>query len=149
MRNKLTLFGIGLAILYWVVESAIHRFVYTEEFFEIVPSDANELWMRILIIILIIGFGAFADNRASQIRKAEQEKREVFVATVRSTQHILNNLLNQLLLVTLDLDEHHRMEPETLDLLNRSIREGVNLVGRLSSVTEMDSDSIERSVLPQ
>ncbi len=147
-RYKFSLLGVGLALLYWFAESVIHRFVYAEESFEIVPSEPNEFQMRLLIILLIVGFGVFADNRARKIRKSEREKREVYVATVRSTQHILNNLMNQMQLAFLDLDKQHSLENDTRTLLEKSIREGKEQVERLSSVTELSGESIEDSVRP-
>lgn len=137
-----------MALLYWFAESVIHRFVYAEEFFEVVPSDVNEFWMRLLIIVLIIGFGFFADNRASKIKRTEREKHQVYVATVRSTQHILNNLMNQMQLAFLDLEKEHCLESETKKLLERSIRESKQQVERLSSVSNISSESIEDSVKP-
>lgn len=148
-RYKFTILGFGLALLYWIGESIVHRFVYAEDFFEIVPSDVNEFWMRLLIIVLIVGFGVFADNRASKVRASEQEKHEVFVATVRSTQHILNNLLNQLQLAIYDLDEERCLESETRKLLERSIRDSKEQVERLSAVSEINGKSIEDSVRPR
>jgi hypothetical protein len=148
-RHKFTLLGAGLAFLYWFAESVIHRFVYAEEFFEVVPSDVNEFWMRLLIVVLIISFGLFADNRARKIKASEQEKHAVFVATVRSTQHILNNLMNQLQLVFFDLEKEHCLESETKTLLEKSIREGKEQVERLSSVSDISSESIEDSVRPR
>lgn len=148
-RHKFTFLGIALATLYWFVESIIHRFIYAEEFFEIVPSDVNELLMRVLIIVLIVGFGVFADNRARKVRETEQEKHAVFVATVRSTQHILNNLLNQLQLAFFDLEKEHCLESETRKLLEKSIREGKEQVERLSAVSDISSEAIERSVKPR
>ena len=130
-------------------ESVIHRFVYAEEFFEVVPSDANEFWMRLLIIALIVSFGVFAGNRARKIKETEREKHEVFVATVRSTQHILNNLMNQLQLAFFDLEKERRLESETRNLLEKSIREGKEQVERLSSVSDINSESIEESVKPR
>jgi hypothetical protein len=148
-RYKFTILGFGLALLYWVAESVIHRFVYAEAFFEIVPSDVNEFWMRLLIIVLIVGFGMFADNRARKIRASEREKHEVFLATVRSTQHILNNLMNQLQLAFYDLEKEGCLEHETTRLLKRSIREGKEQVERLSAVSEISSEIIEESVRPR
>ena len=148
-RYKFTVLGFGLALLYWVAESIIHRFVYAEAFFEIVPSDVNEFWMRLLIIVLIVGFGMFADNRARKIRASEQEKHAVFVATVRSAQHILNNLMNQLQLAFYDLEKEGCLEIETTRLLKRSIREGKEQVERLSAVSDIRSESIEESVKPR
>ncbi len=147
-RYKFSLIALGLALVYWFAESVMHRFVYQEAFFEVLPSDQNEFSMRLLIIVLIVGFGVFADNRARKIRKSEQEKHAVYVATVRSTQHILNNLMNQLQLAFLDLEKEHCLESETRRLLERSIREGKEQVERLSSVSEITTESIEDSVRP-
>ena len=147
-RYKFSLIALGLALVYWFAESVLHRFVYHEAFFEVLPSDHNEFSMRLLIIVLIVGFGVFADNRARKIRKSEQEKHAAYVATVRSTQHILNNLMNQLQLAFLDLEKEHCLESETRRLLERSIREGKEQVERLSSVSEITSESIEDSVRP-
>lgn len=147
-QYKFSLMGLALALLYWFAESVIHRFVYHEALFEFVPSDQNEFWMRFLIVVLITAFGFFADNRARLIRKSEQEKHAVYVATVRSTQHILNNLMNQLQLAFLDLEKEECLESETRQLLERSIREGKEQVQRLSSVSEVTSESIEDSVRP-
>ena len=147
-RYRFSLIALGLAQVYWFAESVMHRFVYQEAFFEVLPSDQNEFSMRLLIIMLIVGFGVFADNRARKIRKSEQEKHAVYVATVRSTQHILNNLMNQLQLAFLDLEKEHCLESETRRLLERSIREGKEQVERLSSVSEITSESIEDSVRP-
>jgi hypothetical protein len=148
-RFKFSLLGVGLALLYWFAESVIHRFVYAEESFEIVPSEPNEFQMRLLIILLIILFGVFADNRARKIRKSEQEKREVYIATVRSSQHILNNLMNQMQLAFFDLEKEHCLESETRKLLERSIREGKEQVERLSTVSDLSGELIEESVKPR
>ncbi len=149
IHRKFTVLGICLAVMYWSAESVLHRFVFSEESFEIIPSDFNEIWMRVFIVALILGFGLFADNRANKIEKAEQEKHEVFLATVSSTQHILNNLLNQLQLVFLELDQRHGLEDQTRKLLEQSIREGKEQVDRLSSVTEISGKTITESVNPK
>ena len=147
-KRRFTILGLALALFYWVAESLIHRFVYFEDAFEVIPSDANEIWMRLIIIVLILGFGIFADNRATKIRQKEAEKREVFLTTVRSSQHILNNLLNQMQLALFDSDGRPGLEAETRKLLDRSIKEGKEQVECLSSVTDMDGDLIEESVRP-
>jgi hypothetical protein len=147
-KRRFTILGLALALFYWVAESLIHRFVYFDDAFEVIPSDANEIWMRLIIIVVILGFGIFADNRATKIRQKEAEKREVFLTTVRSSQHILNNLLNQMQLALFDSDGRPGLEAETRKLLDRSIKEGKEQVECLSSVTDMDGDSIEESVRP-
>ena len=73
----------------------------------------------------------------------------MFVATVRSTQHILNNLMNQLQLAFYDMEKEHCLESETRQLLERSIREGKEQVRRLSDVSDISRESIEKSVEPR
>ena len=145
-QRRFTILGIALASFYWVAESLIHRFVYLDAYFEILPADRNEVWMRIVIIILILGFGIFADNRARMVRRKEAEKREVFLATVSSSQHILNNLLNQMQLALFDSAGQPGLDSETRELLSRSIKEGKQQVERLSSVTDMNGEAIEDSI---
>jgi hypothetical protein len=137
-----------LSVVFWLADSLIHKFVYAEEVFELIPKDFDELWMRTLIIVLLIGIGLVGDNRADKIDAAEREKREIFVATASSTQHILNNLLNQLQLVFFKADEAHELGDETRELLEQSIKEAKEQVARLSSVTKLDEETIRKSVQP-
>jgi len=140
---------IVLSVLFWLADSIIHNYIYSEEAFELVPSDLNELWMRGLIIALLIGFGVLADNRVNKINAAEIEKREIFNATVSSAQHILNNLLNQLQLAFFEVDKAHGLADETRKLLEQSIKEGKEQIERLSSVTKMNGKIIKESVKPK
>jgi hypothetical protein len=137
-----------LSVVFWLADSLIHKFIYAEEVFELVPTDFDELWMRTLIIVLLIGIGLVGDNRADKIAAAEREKREIFVATASSTQHVLNNLLNQLQLVFFKADEAHELGDETRELLEHSIKEAKEQVARLSSVTKLDEETIRKSVQP-
>jgi PAS domain S-box-containing protein len=46
----------------WIADSLIHRYLLEESSFELIPSDVNELWMRVSIIVLLIAFGLLADR---------------------------------------------------------------------------------------
>ncbi len=148
-HRKITMYAVIVSVLYWLAESVGHKYVFSEEVFEIFPSDVNELWMRSLIIVLIIVFGFIADKQANRIRAAEKEKREIFAATVSSTQHVMNNLLNQLQLVLFEEGKAHALSDGTRKLLAESIREGKEQMDRLSSVTELDETTIKESVEPK
>jgi len=137
-----------LSLVFWLADSLIHRFVYEEEVFELIPADFDELWMRALVIALLIVIGLLGDNRARKIDAAEREKREIFAATASSTQHVLNNLLNQLQLVFFDADKAHELGDETREMLEQSIKEAKEQVARLSSVTKLDEETIRKSVQP-
>ena len=147
-HRKITICVVILSLIFWLADSFIHRFIYKEETFELVPADVNELWMRILIIVLLIIIGLVGDSRANRIAATEREKREIFLATVSSTQHVLNNLLNQMQLVFLEAGKTHKLSDETRKLLEQSIKEGKEQFGKLSSVTKMNGETIKKSVLP-
>jgi hypothetical protein len=120
-----------------------------EQSFEIVPSNIDELWMRLLIIGLLIGMGLLADDRAAKILSTEREKRKIFMATISSSQHVLNNLLNQLQLALFEADRVDGLRDETRKLLEQSIKEGKEQIERLSSVTELDEETIIEAVKPK
>lgn len=137
-----------LSLLFWLSDSLIHRFIYSEEAFELIPADVNELWMRALVIVLLLAFGFFADNRANRICAAEQEKVDIFVATIGATQHVLNNLLNEWQLVFMEMEKSGDVSDETWVLLERSIKEGKEQFDKLCSVRTINARTIQESVQP-
>ena len=78
----------------------------------------------------------------------EQEKREIYISMVRAAQHVLNNLLNQLQLFKLVADRSRDFDREILGLFDDVAKESSDLMGRLSSVTEVRSENIAKSVAP-
>ncbi len=141
--------AIIVAALYWVAESSVHRFVFAEETFELLPSNINELGMRIIIVVLLVSFGIFGDAWSRRLVTKEDEKRQIFIATVGSTQHILNNLLNQIHVVFLQMDDEYRVDAKTRDMLKRSLEDAQAQVERLSAVTKLDEEAIRESVAPK
>lgn len=79
----------------------------------------------------------------------EKEKRIVFDATVRSTQHILNNLLNQMQYFKMVADETNAFDDEVNEIYKNTIEEGKELVIKLSSVEELTEENIIGSVYPK
>ena len=141
--------ALAVAALYWMAESMVHRFVFDEETFEFVPTNFNELWMRVLIVVLMICFGVFGDAWSRRLVAKEDEKRQIFIATVSSTQHILNNLLNQIHVVFLKMDDEYRVDAETRDMLKQSLRDAQTQVQKLSAVADLDENVIRESVAPK
>ena len=144
-----TLKAIIVSTLYWFADSAIHRFIFAEGEYEIIPSEINELWMRIVIVLLLICFGIFADRNTKLLLIKEKEKRIVFNASVSATQHILNNLINQMQLFKIIADESNAFDNETIHLYEQAMMEGQELVKKLTSVDDLTELAIERSVSPQ
>jgi hypothetical protein len=151
MKEKyfFTKVSIPLALSYWALECIIHYFGYGELKFELIPSDLDELWMRIVIVILLLCFGIYADKHTKSILDKEEEKRIVFEATVKSTHHILNNMLNQMQYFKMVADEKNAFDDETNELYKNTITEGKELIIKLSSVEELTEENIIDSVNPE
>ena len=63
-RHFFFILAVPVALLSWFFDSFIHYFWYGELEFEIIPSDANDLWMRSTIFLLLAAFGLFADFKS-------------------------------------------------------------------------------------
>lgn len=148
-NNKFTLKATIVSFTYWIADSVIHKFIYQEEGFELIPLEINELWMRIVIVVILICFGIYADKHTKSIIEKEKDKRIIFEATVRSTQHILNNLLNQMQSFKMEADEINAFDDEVLQTFENTILEGKELVIKLSSVEELTEKNIIDSVYPK
>ena len=74
--GKMTLLGVGLCIVFWLLETTIHTYIFHEDKFvrELFPSyDPNELWMRFVVCAILIIFGFHADLEINRRRRAEEE----------------------------------------------------------------------------
>jgi len=121
MKNRGSIFlGVVLAAGYWLLESAIHAYVFhTGSFAEsMLPADTNEVWMRMVIIAMFFGFGIFAQsslNRKTQmgdaLRHGEKllSKTEADLAEAQRIAHLgswSRNIANGVLTWS---DEHYRL----------------------------------------
>ena len=70
------LIGTGLCILFWILETIIHAYIFQKGTFwqELLPLyDPNELWMRLQVCTILIIFGFYANYVIGKRRKAENE----------------------------------------------------------------------------
>ena len=79
-------------------------------------------------------------------RVEEKEKQTIFATTVSMTQHILNNILNQMQLFQLEAEQTKDFDDDVKSLIDESINEGKQLVEKLSSVKEMNENAIRNSI---
>lgn len=65
--------GIGLGLLYWLLESLMHITVFGEGYFQehVFTPDVHELWKRLLVIVLIILFSIYAQHSINLRRRTE------------------------------------------------------------------------------
>jgi PAS domain S-box-containing protein len=60
--GKIVWAGIGCATLFWILESAVHTFVFHKGQFitQILHTNPHEIWMRLLVSCMFITFGIYA-----------------------------------------------------------------------------------------
>lgn len=146
-----TIAGFFIALSFWLVESSIHYFVYAEPIFEIIPSDPNELWMRLAMFPLIMCLGVFADyfSKKLVIKEKELEAIKIYKSMVYASHHILNNLLNQMQLIRLEAMKSGDFNQEVIADFDRCSNEAIELIKKLSSVHEITDKNIWASVDPK
>ena len=79
-----------------------------------------------------------------QMAEKEREKREVFLASVRSSQHILNNFLNFMMGFHMDAEESNAVSPEALQQCEEVIFETKAKLTQLGSIADPDRKEIEK-----
>ncbi|MDH5766195.1 MAG: hypothetical protein OEZ38_09280 [Gammaproteobacteria bacterium] len=150
-KHFYTYVTILLAPVLWFTDTTIDYFIFHEPDFEIIPSDLIELWMRSTIILLVIAFGIYVDYSSRKLLEKEKqlEATRIYDSMLNATQHILNNLLNQMQLFRIEAQKSKDFDPEITELFNTSIEEAQVLIRRLSAVDTLDQKNIWASVDPE
>ena len=71
---RLILIGIGLGLLFWVFESAAHVFFFRDTGFlhQLLYPLPHEIWMRLTVVAMFIGFSIYSQMMVSARRRAEE-----------------------------------------------------------------------------
>ena len=121
--GRILIISLMAALAFWCTETLLHTYFFEPFEFQLWPKSANELWMRWIVVALIIGVGIEAERVRRANRRAEQQKRKIFDATLRSTQHVLNNLMNQMQLVFYETDHDAPLSAETRQVLEDALNQ--------------------------
>jgi hypothetical protein len=109
-----------IAALFWMADSLIHLFLTREGVFEVIPSNFNELLIRILIAILIIGFGIYVDYAtAKQVEAVEKGKQKA----VKETRKKFSDFLRKAQDFELEARKLRGMDKDILTSFTDSIHE--------------------------
>ncbi|NNF99817.1 MAG: hypothetical protein HKM93_10600 [Desulfobacteraceae bacterium] len=148
-KYKLTLIGLSVsgAVLLIILIGRI-------ELFEAFVSALNELEQfeidEFIIPFMIFGVFAYSDQvRRRRHQRSELEKIRIFNATMSSTHHIMNNLLNQLQLLNMTTENIPDVDPEVRLLCEKAIEEASLKLEALSSITNINETTIRESVAPK
>lgn len=74
-QSGLVFIGIGLGVVFWILESALHVLVFEQVDFveQLYGPQPHEIWMRLTIVGLFIMFGIYSQIIVNARRKAEEK----------------------------------------------------------------------------
>jgi PAS domain S-box-containing protein len=84
-HGGLLLIGLGLSLLFWALESAAHVLVFHDGGFvkQLYRPEHHEIWMRLIVVAMFVGFGLYAQWIVTARKRAEEAAR---VANAELTQ---------------------------------------------------------------
>ena len=142
-----TIAAIVMALIFWFFDSSIHYFLYGEPQFEMVPADFNELWMRIVIVILIMLFGIFSDFFINKIMYKEKQLEviHIYKSMIHASNDVLNGLLNQMQLFKMEAQKSKDFDRDVIKLYDNAIKQASDLVDTFSNIKEMSKEHIKEA----
>ncbi len=147
--NRLTLIGAAIAALIVVLSNMfeLDPFDRLVELFESVEQyEIDEYFIAALVFLLFWLADLLLLKREQRV---EAEKIKIYKAMIFSTQHILNNFLNQMLLFKMAAEETPGFDQNVLNMYNKIISDTTEQIEALSSITEISEQNIKKAVLPQ
>ena len=137
------------AAIYWLLDSTIHKFVFGEAAFEFFPMEANELWMRVAIIVLVFLMGAYADHSTAKLLKKEAEKQQVFRTTIKASHHILNNVIQALYLAKMEADSCQDFDRQVILMCEAMLADAAKQVKELDKIDDVSTETISDIAFPK
>lgn len=139
----------ALALSFWFFDSAIHYFVFGVLEFEVIPSDVNELWMRSTILILIVGFGVFADYHVKEAKKQEAEKYAIYTVMLDASNHILRTFLTKIKLFRIKMENNGAFNEAALQQYDAMIDDAIRQLENLEKIQAPSKSIIEERYKPK
>lgn len=119
------------------------------ELWKVIFNRALALFAIWITAILALKWKVHEEEIFSLNHKIENEKEKIYLATIKSAQHITNNLLNQLKVVELEIENNPAFDKEVLSMFHEMQSEADTLMQDLSSVDKINDQIILDSVYPK
>ena len=148
-KHYFLIIAVVVACSYWFLDSIIHYFVFNEAEFELIPSDINELWMRLAILVLLVCSGVFADYHVGQMSKKEEEKIAVYKAMLGASNHILRNYLTKMQTFRVEAERCEGFNKEVLELYDAMINDTVRQLQNLDDIQTPSKENVEARYKPR
>ena len=99
-RNKMILYGLLAGVIYWLLESAIHSFLWAEKAFprELLYPGATESLLRVVVIGSLVSLGTYAQRNLKSRMLAEK----MTALTSRELDQIFNASVDSMCLINRD-----------------------------------------------
>ena len=137
-NNQVFLFSLILAFIFWFVESLLHALFFDKDMhFEMIPHEANELWMRVVIVILIPLIGFFADRYVKLEKKIQDEKLRTLEASIISINEVAGNTLSLMSHYCDDFIKSGKADMDTIESMKEIIEETFASLTHISDVNNM------------
>lgn len=118
--------------------------------YELIVATIAPIIITSIIAWYLYGLLKKLEQLEEELRHSiSKEKETIYVASIQSAQHVINNLLNQLKLVELEVKNQPDFDKEVANLFVVMLDEAGGLMKQLSSVKQIDAEEIKRSVSPQ
>ena len=148
-RYKLLVIGIILAVIDFAITVIYQVDLFEKLVLALEKLEKYEIDEFILPIIIILIF-AYA-NEIIRRRNAvvENEKLKIYQAMVWSSQHVLNNFLNQMMLFKLTADDTPNFDPKILLMFDEILHDAEERIEALSNIAILEENEIRNSVVSQ
>ena len=138
MKNRQFIFiAFAVAVTFWLLESLIHYTIFDEPQFELIPGDMNELWMRLVIILLILIYGMYASFSIDKVMHKQLEVARMYSSITHSGHHIINNLINQMQLFELEAKRCSDFDKDIIVFYDKAIKEASELADTLAKISDI------------
>lgn len=79
--NKMIFFGIGLGVIFWIMDAFLDVYILKESSLleSIINPDIDEIWMRSFILFILFVFGVFAKNALVKQQNLEDKLKELSI----------------------------------------------------------------------
>lgn len=117
---------------------------------EIIAGICAPLCIASVVTWYLYGLIKRLDALEQKLRqRITREKEDVYLATIHGAQHVVNNLLNGLMLVDMELENHPSFNKTVLSMFHDMLSESKQLIEDLSSVKRINPKTIKASVAPK
>ncbi len=113
---------------------------------------SNKLLISLMLVLIfciaIFGWYIVYSAKRKLVKEKQLEAINIYNSMLKANQHILNNLLNQMILFKIEAENCQDFNPEILILMDKSLDEASDLLKNLSEVEHITDSNIWASINP-